>query len=278
MAGAAPRLVLLTLESTMSAEAALSFARAFRSRLVLVGLSDPFRRAAGGAFGQLRRHLARSGPRILPYLAVGFTLPQLAGTLRRILARSGGGLEAFCRESDVPMVQVEDVNGADFRAALAASRADLIVSLHFDQILAADTVALAPMGGINLHPSLLPHHRGPMPAFWALSDDPPVGFGVTVHRLAPRIDAGAILAQRRVELPQGLSATEAARRLHLAGVPLLAAAVDALATGQAEEREAPLLPYRPFPDAAALRAAALRGVRLVRARDAMAALRVPRPA
>jgi len=250
------RIALLTLPSVMSDAASLGFARELGGRLVLLGLSDPMRPAMGGALGLLRRHLARSGPRMLPYLALGYGMPFRHGPFR-----------AVARAAGAPLITVRDVNGDAMRAALVAARPDLIVTLHFDQILAPEMLALAPLGGVNLHPSLLPRHRGPMPAFWMLAEDSGAA-GISLHRLAPRIDAGALLEQRRVALPPGLSVLEATRRLHLAGLPLLRDLVARL-----EERDAlagteqPILPYRSFPDATALRGAVLRGVALVRAAD-----------
>jgi hypothetical protein len=240
----------------MSDAASLAFARELGPRLVLLGLSDPMRPAMGGALGQARRHLARSGPRMLPYLALGFGLP-----FRR------GPFGAAARAAGAPLAIVRDVNGPAMHDALAAARPDLIVTVHFDQILAEETLALARLGGVNLHPSLLPHHRGPMPAFWMLAEDPSLA-GVSLHRLAPRIDAGALLAQRRVALPGGISALEAARRLHLAGLTLLTESLARFEAGEPPPGEVqPLLPYRGFPDAAALNGAARRGVRLVRVAD-----------
>jgi folate-dependent phosphoribosylglycinamide formyltransferase PurN len=258
------RVALLTLPSVMSDAASLAFARTLGDRLALLGLSDPRRAAAGGAFGQLRRHLARSGPAILPYLALGFGLPGARRALARVAAQAGA-----------PLLRVEDVNGPALHAALKDARAELIVTLHFDQILSAGTIAVAPRGGINLHPSLLPLHRGPIPAFWALAEGGGEG-GVSVHRLVPRIDAGAVLAQRAVPLPAGISALDAARRLHLAGVPLLRDVVARLGAGDPHPMAAPEpLPYRPFPDAACLRAARRRGVRLTRPSDVALLFRDP---
>lgn len=253
---ARPRIALLTLPSVMSDEAALRFLEAQGGRVVLVGLSDPMRPAAGGMLGQLRKHLARSGPGILPYLALGFGMPGRSGPFRRAAAAIG----AAC-------VTVRDVNGPDFAAALAASGAELAVTLHFDQILSAETIARLPLGGINLHPALLPRHRGPVPAFWALAEGGGQT-GVSLHRLAPRIDAGALLGQTAVALPVRISVLEAARRLHLAGLPLFRPVLDAFAAGrEPAATELPLLPYHPFPDRIALRAASRRGVRLARVAD-----------
>lgn len=154
--------------------------------------------------------------------------------------------------------------------AIRTARPDLILSFHFDQIFTAATLALAPRGGINLHPSLLPRHRGPVPTVWALAEETPC-FGVTVHRLVTRIDAGAILGQRAVDLPPAITASAAERELFAAGVPLLAEVLAALASGCAVEREVAPLPYCPFPPPALLRGLAARGRRLVDAADLRAA-------
>ena len=67
---------------------------------------------------------------------------------------------------------------------------DLLVVCDYGQILSADVLGLAPLGGINLHASLLPRYRGAAPIHWALlkGDDET---GVTVIHMTPRLDAGA---------------------------------------------------------------------------------------
>ncbi|MFC0387407.1 formyltransferase family protein [Muricoccus vinaceus] len=245
-----------------------AFARGHRDSLALVGLSNPYRRNAGGQIGQALRHLRRSGPRMLGYLAVNMALPRLASAV----SPGPGPLARLCREEGVPLVAVEDVNGPAFHAALRASGAELIVSFHFDQILSAETLARVPLGGINVHPSLLPRHRGPIPAFWAGLEAEPA-FGVTVHRLVPRIDAGPVLAQRAVALPPGCTASRAARLLHLAAVPLASAVLAGLARGGVEEWRAEPLPYCPFPSRADLARGRARGHRLLGPGDVRAAFR-----
>lgn len=256
------RIALFTLEAAPSAEAVAAFLQAHAAQVVLVGRSNPFRPAAGGALRQGWRHLRRSGPRLLPFLWANYALPGLRPgptRLARLAAAQG-----------IPLHAVREVNGPETAAAIRAARPDLILSFHFDQIFAAETLALAPLGGINLHPSLLPMHRGPVPTLWALAEDTP-RWGVTVHRLVPRIDAGGILGQRAVALPPGITASAAARALHMAGVPLLAGVLAAIAAGRAEERTVAPLPYCPFPPPALLRGLAARGRRLVDGADLRAA-------
>ncbi|HEU5088779.1 MAG TPA: methionyl-tRNA formyltransferase, partial [Roseiflexaceae bacterium] len=60
-------------------------------------------------------------------------------------------------------------------------------------------LALPPHGYLNIHPSLLPLYRGPTPVSSAiLAGDQETG--VSVMRLSAKMDAGPILAQRRVPL------------------------------------------------------------------------------
>ena len=277
------RIALFVLEALPNARVVRRFvadhARDHPGEIVLVGLSDPMRAAAGGVIGQVRRHLVRSGPGILPYLAVNFGLPDilrpgapLTQGLRGVRAvPEATPLRTLCARAGVPCIAVDDVNGSALQDAVRQAAPDLLVSYHFDQIFAPDTLALGRLGGINVHPSLLPRHRGPAPTIHALGEG---GFGVTVHRLAPAIDTGAILAQAAIDQPAAVTATRAAVHLHDAGRQLLDEVLDIVArTGALPEgRTAPILPYRPWPDRALLRDLRRRGLRLTDAADLADAL------
>ncbi|GJD53303.1 Methionyl-tRNA formyltransferase [Methylobacterium crusticola] len=275
------RIALFTLEALANARPVRRFVAGHAARIAFVGLSDPERPSVGGLTGQVRRHLARSGPGFLPYLAVNFGLPDIVRALAPATQRLAGSsavpeatpLAALCRRHGLPHATIADVNAPETTALLRQHGADLIVSFHFDQIFDAATLAAVPTGGVNVHPSLLPRHRGPVPTLHALMDEEPA-FGVTVHRLAAAIDAGGILAQEAVALPPGTTASRAAMRLHEAGLPLLeevleeARREDRLPAG----RSVPLLPYCGFPTPAQLRALRRRGRRLVDAGDLREAL------
>lgn len=267
------RIALLTLESLANARAVRRFVAAHAGEIVLVGLSDPYRPQTGGMTGQTWRHLKRSGPRILPYLFLSFTLPGLVEAVR---SRRPGDVDrtplwAACEARGLPVETVRDVNGPVFRERLDAARPDLILSFHFDQILAADTIAAAPLGGINVHAGLLPRHRGPVPTIHALLDRP-VALGVSIHRLVPQIDAGALLVQAAMPDQLDLTAIAAAAALHEAALPLLDRLLPEIAAGRAVETPLPLLPYRPFPTAAELACLARSGRSAAGWRDLRAAL------
>lgn len=278
---AAPRLALFALEALPNARALRRFVADNAERIAFVGLSHAQRPLAGGLVAQVRGHLARSGPRFLPYLAVNFGLPDLVNGAATALPRNGPPeatpLAPLCRRLGIPVMRVDDVNGPEIAAAFVAHAPDLIVSFHFDQIFSAATLERAPLGGLNVHPSLLPRHRGPTPTLHALADGDGA-FGVTVHRLAAAIDAGAILVQEAVPLPPGTSATRAAILLHGRGRERLQTVLAEIAERGAvpDGQSVPVLPYRGFPDRRQLARMHRAGLRLVDGRDWRDALRLTR--
>jgi methionyl-tRNA formyltransferase len=65
---------------------------------------------------------------------------------------------------------------------------------------------------INLHPSLLPHNRGPNPFFWAIRNGDQQA-GVTAHLLTDRLDAGDICLQRAIPVHPDETQSTLRRRL-----------------------------------------------------------------
>ncbi|MCJ2054809.1 formyltransferase family protein [Methylobacterium sp. J-070] len=275
------RIALFVLEALPNARAVRRLVADHPADIAFVGLSNAERPSSGGLTGQVRRHLARSGVGILPYLAVNFGLPDLLRPLAPLTQAASGStgapeatpLRTLCRRLGIPTLTVDDVNGPEVAQRLRETAPDLILTYHFDQILKPETIGLARLGGINGHPGLLPRHRGPVPTIHALADGPD-SFGMTLHRLAATIDTGAILAQEGVPLPAGTTATRASVALHAHGLGMLDRLLDAIArTGAVPEgRTEAVLPYCPFPDRALLASLRRRGLRLTDGRDLREAL------
>ncbi len=112
---------------------------------------------------------------------------------------------AFAAEKGIPVFTPEHLDGAA-REAISPLGADLLVSFAYGHIFGPKFLALFPMGGINLHPSLLPKYRGctPVPAA-ILNRDKETA--VTVQTLSLKMDEGDILAQTHVDL-NGTETTE----------------------------------------------------------------------
>jgi len=132
-----------------------------------------------------------------------------------------------------PVEVTADANAEAFVRCLAGYEPDVVVMASFDQILKPQALAVPKRAWLNIHPSLLPRHRGPEPIYWTIANGDREA-GITVHRTVPRIDAGPILAQRRVTVAAEDTAGTLARRLVAAGLPALDETLAALESGMAQ--------------------------------------------
>lgn len=129
----------------------------------------------------------------------------------------------------VVRVDGEDRYVAQVAARLAALAPDLVVSWFWTRRLPADWIAQGRLGGVGVHPSLLPRHRGPNPYFWTIDAGDPVT-GVTVHRLTADYDRGEVLATRTLRVGER-DAWQLARALDRPSLAALRETVRGLADG-----------------------------------------------
>jgi len=151
------------------------------------------------------------------------------------------------RKLGTPVITDPQNDWEAFRARARAAGAELLVSWFFTRRIPMSLVQDCPLGGIGVHPSLLPRHRGPDP-FFAAIDAGDTETGVTVHRIADEYDTGAILAQRSIRLDPRWNAWQLARKLDRPSLALLRETVQRAAQGDdlrgqpQEERMATLAP------------------------------------
>jgi methionyl-tRNA formyltransferase len=141
--------------------------------------------------------------------------------------RGRGGRATACATAaaadilGIPVLATPDVNSASAVAALHARRPDLLVVVAFGQILRREILELPRLGALNLHFSLLPRWRGAAPVQRALEAGDETT-GVTVQRVAAKVDSGAVVARREVPVEPGERAGELEARLADIGAALLA--------------------------------------------------------
>lgn len=112
--------------------------------------------------------------------------------------------------------------------------ADVMVVIAFGQKIPEHIVHHPRLGSINLHASLLPKYRGAAPINWSiLSGDTTTGNSVI--RLAPKMDAGAVLAQSHLPIVDTDTAGELHDRLSADGPALVLSVLNQLATNTATE-------------------------------------------
>jgi methionyl-tRNA formyltransferase len=80
---------------------------------------------------------------------------------------------------------------------LSARSWDLFIVAAYGKIIPENILAMPKYKTLNIHPSLLPKHRGPSPVESSiLSDDQDIG--VSIMRLDEEIDHGPIIAQEKI--------------------------------------------------------------------------------
>lgn len=97
-------------------------------------------------------------------------------------------------EHGLPLYQPQGLGSFEAVAHLTEWRPDVIVVAAFGQFVPSAVLELPPHSCLNVHPSLLPKHRGaaPIPAAILAGDSVT---GVTVMRMDEGLDTGPVLAQ-----------------------------------------------------------------------------------
>jgi methionyl-tRNA formyltransferase len=168
---------------------------------------------------------------------------------------AGRGLEtrptpvaALAREHGIRVETPRRLRSDPGRTVMRAFAPDGLLLAAYGQLVPADLLHVAARPPLNVHPSLLPRHRGAAPvASTILAGDPEAG--VTLMVMTEDLDAGPLVKQWRVALAGRETTPELEGRLaQLAGevVPpeLEAWAAGPIATTPQDERLATMI--RPF--------------------------------
>jgi methionyl-tRNA formyltransferase len=140
------------------------------------------------------------------------------------------GMIDIARAHAIPIQQPASINTPEGVAGLRELKPDLVVVAAYGQILSKDVLAVPPLGGINVHASLLPKYRGAAPVAWAIYHGEE-RTGVTVIKMSVRLDAGDILAQEAIDITPDETAGELEARLATLGARLAVQVVEQIAAG-----------------------------------------------
>ncbi len=135
------------------------------------------------------------------------------------------------QELGIPVIQ-HARTGREAREAAAQLQADILVVYAYGRIFGPKFLSLFPLGGINVHPSLLPKYRGSSPISSVILNGEEET-GITIQTLSLECDAGDIILQRRFPLSGREHALELTDRCALEGASLLAEALDLMEAGKA---------------------------------------------
>jgi methionyl-tRNA formyltransferase len=162
-------------------------------------------------------------------------------TLRADLAarRSGGAdYRPVCEHYGVPLHEIASINDPRARELLAANAPDVVFVIGWHQIVRAETLALARIGMVGAHASLLPKDRGSAPINWALIHGEEES-GNSLFWLAEGVDDGDLIEQVRYPItPYDTCATLYAR-VASANREMLQRLVPRLLAGEVPRRPQP---------------------------------------
>jgi methionyl-tRNA formyltransferase len=146
-------------------------------------------------------------------------------------ARVASEVKKAALELGLRVLEADRVDAGVHDAVLGLAP-ELLVVVAYGRIFRKRFLDLFPRGGVNVHPSLLPRHRGPSPIVSAiLCGDRETG--VTVQRIVLEVDAGDVYAQRMVALDGTETTGSLTPVLAEAGAGILAEVLASIEAGTA---------------------------------------------
>src|ERR1700738_1852181 len=137
-----------------------------------------------------------------------------------------------CREYGIACIAPADPTSPHLAAEVQQANPDCIFSFYYRHMLPVALLALAKHGAYNMHGSLLPKYRGRVPVNWAVLHGE-TETGATVHEMAAKPDAGAILAQTAVPILPDDTAHEVFGKVTVAAEQTLWNVLPAIIAGNA---------------------------------------------
>ena len=185
-------------------------------------------RFAQPILGRLAAHAA------IDVVAVVTAPPRPVG--RRQL-RTATPVETTARELDFDVLTPVRLRDPAALADILGLEPALIVLADYGQIVPAELLDLA-HGALNLHPSLLPRHRGaiPIPAAILAGD---LETGVSLMRMDAGLDTGPLVAVERVSLAGDETAPALEARLAIVAAGLLARSLERWLAGELDAEPQP---------------------------------------
>jgi methionyl-tRNA formyltransferase len=108
-------------------------------------------------------------------------------------------IEEIAKKYNLPIIKTKNINSEDIVGKIKALKPELGIMADFGQIIKKDILDIPKYGIINIHPSLLPKHRGPSPVQQTILDGDKKT-GVSLILTSEKMDAGAIISQASIKL------------------------------------------------------------------------------
>lgn len=105
----------------------------------------------------------------------------------------------IAKKNKLPVLVTKNIKDTAVIEKIRKTKPEIGVMADFGQIIPKEVLNIPKHGVINIHPSLLPKHRGPAPITQTILDGDRLA-GVSLILTSDKMDAGDIIAQTSVEL------------------------------------------------------------------------------
>ncbi len=129
-------------------------------------------------------------------------------------------IEIVAETYNLPLLKTSQIKDPEIVQKIIDLKAGLGVMADFGQMIPKAILDAPKHGIINIHPSLLPKHRGPAPVQQTILDGDK-STGVTLILTSPKMDAGNIISQVKVKLSGSETSTILKKYLSEIGASLL---------------------------------------------------------
>ena len=141
-------------------------------------------------------------------------------------------VKMLAEELGLLVITPDDPNTDEVVEQLRAAQPDFLFSFYYRQMLKPPLLRIPSRGAYNMHGSLLPKYRGRAPVNWAVIKGE-TETGATLHVMAEKPDAGAIIDQTPVPILPNDTAREVFDKVVVAAEITLFRCLPALLDGRA---------------------------------------------
>lgn len=147
------------------------------------------------------------------------------------MSRNARELEigAVADEHNIPIVVIDDL--AESVEQLSSYGAEIGVLIAYGKLIPQSVIDVFPKGIVNIHPSLLPKHRGSIPIESVILNGESQT-GVSLMQLAIEMDAGPIFAQSQISLSGTETKHDLADKLSQLGSEMIVDSLPKILSGE----------------------------------------------
>lgn len=143
-------------------------------------------------------------------------------------------VKVVAEKYNIPFIQPKKLSEVDWSRFDLAQSVGIVVA--YGKIIPESVINLFPNGLLNIHYSLLPKWRGASPVESSILSGDAIT-GVSIQKLIFKLDAGAVIAEEKVEIDNAITTPELKNKLTDAGIKLLLETLPKYLAGEITPRE-----------------------------------------